>query len=97
MTIGSIFLFIFLSFVPLISGQQHNVGTINFGLANPVALSVHMTKTCTYHPLDFKAMTDGVERILRFYESQTRDIVLDAAVGTRMLEGNVLCLITLCC
>jgi len=50
-------------------------------------LLMEISDTCKYVPEDFKSMGDSVDRALRFYELNVDKLVLDAAVGTRVVQG----------
>jgi len=50
-------------------------------------LPVEFTPTCSYAPEDFKIIGSAIERALIFFEANVGKLVMDAAVGTRILEG----------
>lgn len=50
-------------------------------------MSMDVSPNCMYDSTDFKIMGDSVERALNFFENNIDKLVLDAAVGTRSLQG----------
>jgi hypothetical protein len=52
-------------------------------------LAMEFSTNCTYNPQDFKQIANAIERALIFFEGNVGKLVLDAAVGTRILEGNI--------
>lgn len=52
-------------------------------------VTMDVSPNCMYDSSDFKTMGDSVERALNFYDQNIDKLVLDAAAGTRSLEGSV--------